>query len=110
MASFSKLQVRDGRHVRLGERVDLEPASLQTEDGPWALGCLGGGCLIGHRLSFAKQFAFLHRSSMLLEIRWSMETLAAADGEPCSFLQETKVAMENAPATDDSSVKDGDSP
>jgi hypothetical protein len=47
---------------------------------------------------------------MLLEIRWSMETLAAADGEPCSFLQETKVAMENAPATDDSSVKDGDSP
>lgn len=45
MASFSKLQVRDGRHVRLGERVDLEPASLQTEDGPWALGCLGGGVL-----------------------------------------------------------------
>lgn len=25
-------EVRDGRHVRLGERVDLEPATLQTED------------------------------------------------------------------------------
>ena len=35
--------------------------------GPWD--ALGVGCLIGHRLSFAKQFAFLHRSSMLLEIR-----------------------------------------
>ena len=34
--------------------------------GPWALGV---GCLIGHRLSFAKHFAFLHRKKMLLELR-----------------------------------------
>ena len=73
-----KLQVRDGRHVRLGDRVDLEPATLQTEDGPWAIG--------GHRTSRCWKFFEATAGFCIVTMLGMCERLLGP-----SSIQETKI-------------------